>query len=304
LRKSIERFAKFPIATSFEKGEPRLLVISVDSAEGTTVTFDSYEDEQGRRETEYGDSLLGKSIIIKYNEGIGIKHLMASSTLPEVYAYEEIEGRKFWDGGLISNTPIRELLEAHKKFWEKRIGSQNLENSSKKMRGKLIVEDDSNEYKKSQEQIQRIPDLELYIVNVFNPKENVSNIGGDIVPQDFDGVKDRHIDIKFSDGYDAKTDGLITDYVNLIERLISLGDNDEAIKEKINKILDEYAPRRFNTEQYKQYIDILKDTFKIVKVVQIQRKDDSDSISGKFTDFTSETISKLIQLGYEDALSK
>jgi NTE family protein len=304
LRNSIEKFAKFPIATSFEKGEPRLLVSSVDAAEGTTVTFDSYENEQGRRETEYGNSLLGKSVIIKYNEGIGIKHLMASSTLPEVYAYEEIEGRKFWDGGLLSNTPIRELLEAHKKFWEKRIGSQNLENSFKTMRSKLVVEDDSNEYKKSQEQIQRIPDLELYIVNVFDPKENDTNIGGDIVPQDFDGVKDRHIDIKFSDGYDAKTDGLITDYINLIERLISLGDNDEAIKEKINKILDEYTPRRFNTEEYKKYIDILKDTFKIVKVVQIQRKDDSDSISGKIADFTSEIISKLIQQGYEDALSK
>jgi NTE family protein len=52
LRNSIEKFAKFPIATSFEKGEPRLLVISVDAAEGTTVTFDSYEKEQGRRETE------------------------------------------------------------------------------------------------------------------------------------------------------------------------------------------------------------------------------------------------------------
>jgi NTE family protein len=303
LRNSIEKFAKFPIATRFEKGEPRLLVISVDAAEGTTVTFDSYEKEQGRRETEYGDSLLGKSLIIKYNEGIGIKHLMASSTLPEVYAYEEIEGRKFWDGGLLSNTPIRELLEGHKKFWEKRIGSQNLESSFKKIGSKVVV-DDSNEYKKSQEQMQRIPDLELYIVNVFDPKENETNIKGDIVPQDFDGVKDRHIDIKFSDGYDVKTDGLITDYVNLIERLISLGDNDKAIKEKINKILDEYTPRRFNTEEYKKYIDILKDTFKIVKVVQIQRKDDSDSISGKFTDFTSETISKLIQQGYEDTLSK
>ena len=121
LRKSIEEFAKFPIATSFEKGEPRLLVISVDAAEGTTVTFDSYENEQGRRETEYGDSVLGKSVIIKYNEGIDIKHLMASSTLPEVYTYEEIQGRKFWDGGILSNTPIRELLEAHKKFCEKRI---------------------------------------------------------------------------------------------------------------------------------------------------------------------------------------
>ena len=54
----------------------------------------------------------------------------------------------------------------------------------------------------------------------------------------------------------------------------------------------------------KKYIDILKDTFKIVKVVQIQRRDDSDSISGKIADFTSETISKLIQQGYEDTLSK
>jgi NTE family protein len=306
LRNSIEKFAKFPIATSFEKGEPRLLVISVDAAEGTTVTFDSYEKEQGRRETEYGDSLLGKSVIIKYNEGIGIKHLMASSTLPEVYTYEEIEGRKFWDGGVLSNTPIRELLEAHKRFWEKRIGSQNLENSFRKMRSKVVI-DDSNEYEKSQEQqMQRIPDLELYIVNVFDPKENDTNIGGgNIVPQDFDGVRDRHMDIKYSDGYDAKTDGLLTDYVNLIERLISLGDNDDAVKEKINKILlDEYVPRRFNTEEYKRYIDILKDTFKIVKVVQIQRKDDSDSISGKIADFTSETISKLIRQGYEDALSK
>jgi NTE family protein len=304
LRNSIEKFAKFPIATSYEKGEPRLLVISVDAAEGTTVTFDSYEKEQGRRETEYGDSVLGKPVIIKYNEGIGIKQLMASSTLPEVYTYEEIEGRKFWDGGLLSNTPIRELLEAHKKFWEKRIGSQNLENSFKKMRSKVVI-DDSNEYKKSQEQqMQRIPDLELYIINVFDPKENDPKIRGDIVPQDFDGVRDRHMDIKFSDGYDAKTDGLLTDYVNLIERVISLGDNDEVIKEKINKILDEYAPRRFNTEEYKKYIDILKDTFKIVKVVQIQRKDDNDSISGKITDFTSETISKLIQQGYDDTLSK
>src|ERR671932_4929 len=267
LRNSIEKFAKFPIATSFEKGEPRLLVISVDAAEGTTVPFDSYEKEQGRRETEFGDSLLGKSVIIKYNEGIGIKHLMASSTLPEVYTYEEIEGRKFWDGGLISNTPIKELLEAHKKFWEKRIGSQNLENYFKKMRSNVAVIDDSYEYNKSQEQqMQRIPDLELYIVNVFDPKENDTNIGGgNIVPQDID----------------------------------------DAIKDKINKILlDEYAPRRFNTEEYKRYIDILKDTFKIVKVVQIQRKDDSDSISGKIADFTSETISKLIRQGYEDALSK
>ena len=138
--------------------------------------------------------------------------------------------------------------------------------------------DTINDYNKSQEEgkqyIQRIPDLELYIVNLLDPKENNGNSGKNIVPQDFDGVRDRHIDIKLSDGYDAKTDGLYTDYVNLIERLISLGDNDEIIKEKINRILDDNTPRRFVTEEIKKNIDILKGTFKIVKVVQIQRKDD------------------------------
>ena len=112
------------------------------------------------------------------------------------------------------------------------------------------------------------------------------------------------MDIKLSDGYDAKTDGLYSDYVNLIEKLISLGDNDEIIKDKIERILDDYTPRRFITEEIKKNIDILKNTFKIVKVVQIQRKDDIDSVSGKLADFTSETINKLMQDGYEDTLSK
>ncbi len=307
LRKSIEKFAKFPIATSFDKGEPRLLVVSVDAAEGTTVTFDSYESEQGKRESEYGDSHLGKSIIIRYDEGIGIKHLIASSCLPEVYAYEDVDGRKLWDGGLLSNTPIKELVDAHQRFWEKRIGSKNLENSFRvKIRGKELEEEMDNYSGKSQEQqqISRIPDLEIYIVNLLDPKENSSNSIRSMVPQDFDGVKGRHIDIKLGKGYDAETDGLYTDYVNLIEKLIGLGENDDLLKEKIDRILDEYTPKRFMTEELKRNIDILKSTFKIVKITQIQRKDDSNSISGKLTDFTSETIDRLIQDGYQDALSK
>ncbi len=296
LRKSVEGFVRFPIATSLEGKEPRLLVISVDAEEGTTVTFDSYEKEKGIRETQYGNSLLGKSIIVKYDEGLNIKHLMASSTLPEFYVYEEINGRKFWDGGLLSNTPIRELLEAHKRFWEKRIGTKNLENSLKKNGG------DNLDYDDRQGRVQRIPDLELYIINVFSPKEN--GTGEDFILEDIDGVRDRKMDITFSDGYDAKTDGLFTDSVNLIERLISLGDHDEVIRDRICKILEEYTPRRFSTEEVKKNIDILKNTFKIIKVVQIQRKDDNDSISGKMGDFTSETINKLIQDGFHDALSK
>lgn len=299
LRKSIEKFVRFPIATSIDKGEPRLLAISVDATEGAVVTFDSYEKDNGIRETQYGDPLLGKSITIKYNEGLSVKHLMASSTLPEFYGYEEIDGRKFWDGGLLSNTPIRELLEAHRSFWEKRIGTQNLKDSLKKKRNEGH---DNRVNNNRQESTQRIPDLELYIINIFSPDESVDTATRDFRLEDIDRVKDRKLDITLSSGYDAKTDGLFTDYINLIERLISLGDHDEVIRERINKILEEYTPRRFNTEGVKTNIEILMDAFKIVKVVQIQRKDDIDTISGKIGDFTSETINKWILDGYQDAI--
>ena len=302
LRKSLERFVRLPIATSFERGEPRLLVVSTDAGEGRTVTFDSYEKEQGRRETEYGDPLLGKPIVIKYKEGIGINHLIASSCMPELYVYEDLDGHKFWDGGILSNTPIRELLDAHKKFWERKIGSQTLENSFKKIRGSK--ESSSSPNDNEQENMQKIPDLELYIVNLFDPRDSNFDKSFDTVSLDIDRLRDRQLDINLSDGYDAKADGLLSDYVNLIERLISLGDNDESIKEKINNILDEYTPRRYYTEEFKKNIDILKNTFKVVKVVQVYRKDDDDTISGKLADFTSETISKLIQQGYQDTLSK
>ena len=309
LRKSIEKFAKFPIATSLDEGQPRLLVVSVDVAEGTTVTFDSYESDQGKRESEYGEPHLGKSIIVHYDEGIEIKHLIASSSLPEVYAYEDVDGRMFCDGGLISNTPIKELVNAHKRFWEKRIGSKNLENSFRvkvKRTGLTEKEELHNYTRKSQvqQEKQRIPDLEIYVVNLLDPKVSNRNSIRNIVPQDFDGVRSRHIDIKLGKAYDSETERLHADYVNLIEKLIALGEDDELLQEEINRILDEYTPRRFITEEVKRNIDTLKNTFKITKIIQIQRKDDDNSVSRKFTDFTSETIDRLIKEGYQDALSK
>jgi NTE family protein len=51
---------------------------------------------------------------------------MASASLPEFYEYEKINGRELWDGGILSNTPIRELIQAHKEFWQYKIGSKEL----------------------------------------------------------------------------------------------------------------------------------------------------------------------------------
>ena len=42
LKKSLERFVKFPIATTEEADQPRLLLVAVDVAEGIPVTFDSH----------------------------------------------------------------------------------------------------------------------------------------------------------------------------------------------------------------------------------------------------------------------
>lgn len=260
LQKSIEKFVKFPIATSYERGEPRLLVVSIDATEGVPVTFDSYE-------------------------GIRVQHVMASASLPEFYEYEEIDGRKFWDGGILSNTPIRELIQAHKDFWEYKIGSKELENS--------ILEEASF----------NVPDLELYIVNLWHSNDNVA-------PSDPDGMTERHRDIKSHDQYYVKESILLTNYIHLIENLIQLGvsktnnNNNYELKKAINKILQEYTASIDSTETPKKYLDIIKAQFEITKIESIVRRDDHDTISAKDGDFTSETINKLTKDGYESTLRK
>ena len=261
LQKSIEKFVKFPIATNYELGEPRLLVISVDAKEGIPVIFDSYE-------------------------GIKVQHVMASASLPEFYEYEEIDGRKLWDGGILSNTPIRELIQAHKAYWEYKIGSKELENS-------LLEEASFN-----------VPDLELYIVNLWHSNDTVA-------PSDPDGMTERHRDIKSHDQYYVKESILLTHFTHLIENLIQLGvsrnnkyNNNYELKKAINKILQDYTASIDSTELPKKYLDIIKAQFEITKIESIERRDDNDTISAKDGDFTSETINKLIKDGYESTWRK
>jgi NTE family protein len=288
LQKSIEKFVKFPIATNYDKGEPRLLVVSTDVAQGTAVTFDSYEkdkDLNGReiRKTVYREFTQEGPIIIEYNDGLKIQHVMASASLPEFYDYEEINGRKFWDGGILSNTPIRETIQAHKQFWEYKIGSKDLEDS--------ILDEASL----------KVPDLELYIVYLWHSDDKV-------VPSDPDGITERHADIKSHDQYYVNESILVTHYIHLIEKLIQLrnGKNNYELKKGINKILQNYITSRRDTttEIPKKYIDIIKTQFEIIKLESIERRDNIDTISGKIGDFTTDTIKKLIKEGYESTWKK
>ena len=71
---------KMKIVTSREQKQPRLLVISVDVAEGKTITFDSYHKEaEDPKNTLYE------------GDGITIDHIMASGTLQCFTIFENWE---------------------------------------------------------------------------------------------------------------------------------------------------------------------------------------------------------------------
>jgi NTE family protein len=288
LRDSIEAFVHFPIATDVDNGEPRLLVISVDVSEGATVAFDSYEKPHGIRKSRYSYNEKTKKYqqIIEYPQGIMVEHIMASASVPRFYDYEEIDGRKFWDGYLLSNTPLRELIEEHKAFWEYKIGPDILR--------KLVLEEQNG---------RRVPDLEVYIVNVYPRREEK-------IPSDYDGVKERMNDITNSDktSYEEFVVTLVTDYLNLIEKLISLVKEDDKLRQRMEDILQEPVNSRLysylESKECTGYIDILKRRFKIEKIIRIEKTDDVNSVYGKFTDFTSETVNNLIKEGEKDTTNK
>jgi len=195
------------ISESEHFGQPRLLVISTDVAEGKTVAFDSYHREKGVP----GNSLYDGG------DGITINHIMASGTLPVFYKFREIPnegGRKFCDGGVLSNTPFRELLQAHRDYWKKVIGEKQDE----------------------------IPDLDVYIINVHPSKQNLD------LKDDHDAVKDRIKDIILSDRnshYDEMIADLITDYKDLITNNTELIENLKELQKGFSKLKSKAVQQPF-----------------------------------------------------------
>jgi NTE family protein len=303
LSKTIQNFVKQPIATSHEKNEPRLIVFAVDAAESETVTFDSYAKADGSRKSEYGKYLNekeGYENVIKYDDGVSIDHIMASGTLPEFYDYKVIDGHKFWDGGLLSNTPLRGVLQAHQEY----------------LANVVVKTGEVNDIK--------IPELEVYIVNLHPSKQKQAQQPVPIQLEqptrwdpldDHDGVKERQNDIIFGDRsshYDEKQAHLVGDLQDFVARLKSL--STDAIskltegqdKEGLNKELEEILSTpitmgRDSNSQQETYNDLPKRFFKLTKLVRIERTKDDDSIFGKTGDFTYETIKQLIKEGMNDA---
>lgn len=102
LKESIESFVRFPIKTEQDHDKshkPRLLLVSVDVQEGSTVTFDSCLKQDGKWKSEYGNYFKkGKDgnegwyeYTITYDGGITANHVMASCSVPVNYDYANIE---------------------------------------------------------------------------------------------------------------------------------------------------------------------------------------------------------------------
>ncbi len=288
LRESIqntENGATFPIKTSFNESDPqpRLLVVSADVEYGSTVTFDSYEKPDGSRKTMYLYNETAKRFDyeLQYTDGLTIEHIMASSAVPLFYDFENIQGHKFWDGIILNNTPLKELMEEHKAYWEYKIGDDNLSKS-------IWLENGC----------ERVPDLEVYVINVY-PRSQKN------IQFDYDSIKNRLQNIEHSDKttYEEWVATLLTDYIDIIEKIIKKGiekgwraDIESIFELDAKSTLFTYLPKK-EKEKYK---DLLKRRFRIT-VKRIERKDDDHSVSSQITDFTESTINRLIKEGKEDA---
>lgn len=184
------------IKTDIDQSEPRLLLVAANIKTAQPETFDSYSEND-----------------------ITINHVLASAAIPINYSYIEINGNKYWDGGILSNTPVRELISSHRTFWKKNgVNYDDEYNSSADFEGKLTFDKWDN-FKT--QKTHNIPDLSLTIVNLHPESEE-----GDHIPTlyDYDMTKDRQNDIRFHDktDYDIKLAQDVSDYHDFVEDMTKL----------------------------------------------------------------------------------
>jgi NTE family protein len=79
-REIIARYVNFP---ALRKSPVRLLITAVDVETAELRVFDSYSDD------------------------ITADHILASGSLPPAFPWTTIDGKHYWDGGILSNSPLR-----------------------------------------------------------------------------------------------------------------------------------------------------------------------------------------------------
>ena len=165
--KKFWNYDKFPIKTN--ETQPRLMLVMVDIEDSTVpVIIDSYAKgkEKNSSYSEYGNSTQYR---LEYENGITADHVRASMSTPLRYEYpsfkvynketKQNEIRHFWDGALIANSPVREVIKAHTDYWR-------------------------------QQDVIEQPDLEIYMVNLYPTVKKG-------IPDEPYSIQDRETDMRF-----------------------------------------------------------------------------------------------------------
>jgi hypothetical protein len=182
---------------------------------------------------------------------------------------------QFWDGGISSNTPLRELIQAHQDYWS------DIKHAEK------------------------VPNLEVYVVDVW-PWMKKSEYP---IRSDYDSVLNRKNELTYQDKteYEERVANIVSDYYNLTNSLIELAKKKGATKAEIDEILDMDAKSTHRTgKDYgktRKYRNLLDKRFDISKLVRIERSGDENDISNKWCDFSYGTISTLLEQGINDTLN-
>jgi predicted acylesterase/phospholipase RssA len=277
---------------------PEDLIEHIDKVHGQNYQYRNLKNSKNIHWSVYDGDNDGKCL---FYDGIEPEHVIASASIPKNYAFEIIDGHKFWDGGILSNTPLRELISHHITWWSDR---RDLEGNFN-----LSFEN----WNKSKDDL-NIPDLDLYIVNLHPTKEGKEGeTNYHIEENDYDMVKDRENDIRFHDKteYDQKVATLVTDFITCIEEMgklaikaINKSDNSKDLEDEFNNLLkdDNVLLSTKRTGERRTIQDLIKNRFELKVEFKIERKDDIDTISNKIFDFSSDTIHRLIEEGIKDAL--
>jgi hypothetical protein len=221
--------------------------------------------------------------VVTYDEGVTIDHILASGTFPNFFDYPKFKVRDsdfkykekehiFWDGGFRSNTPLREVIHAHRDFW----------------------------HTKDSEKEDDVPDLEVY-ADLWP-----SELKEEPISFDLDFVENRKLNIIFADKthYDEQVAEVVSDYIDLVKKLKNLAERKGASENEIRYILKEHAESKNRGGNIRMYRSLLEGRFRLTKVVRIDHTDDGNEVANKIYDYSHASIEKLMKDGYCDALNE
>jgi hypothetical protein len=223
--------------------DPRLIVTALDVETGTPETFDSWHWQEPKRITP--------------------AHVVASASLPPGFPAKEVGTQYYWDGGLWSNTPLPQVLNA-------------LQNHPGKEQARAY---------------------QVYIVDVF-PREAPLPQNSLAVAQ---RMADMLFADKTA--YDQKAAEWVNEYINLVLMLKELDNElPTRIKDEIaRRVENKELSRSACPHMLEHYQEILDHKRAILHITHIKRSRMPDEPNQSELDFSLEWIKALIAQGHHDA---